>query len=97
MLELGQDESREHAALGERAAGVAALLAFLGSRSEEGYRRARAKLGDRAAHFTEVEPLLEWLRPRLCEGDVVLVKASRGMRLERVADALAGQGPGGGH
>ncbi len=57
-----------------------------------------AGLGEDAAHFTEVEPLLAWLMPKLRAGDVVLVKASRGMRLERVVAGLTGTAaPGGGH
>src|ERR1035437_7403700 len=31
---------------------------------------------------------LTWLKPRLRAGDVLLVKGSRGMKLERVVDAL---------
>lgn len=88
MLELGDGAAREHGELGERAADEVALLALFGPTSAQGHARARAKLGDRAAHFTEVEPLLAWLKPRLREGDVVLVKASRGMKLERVVEAL---------
>jgi UDP-N-acetylmuramoyl-tripeptide--D-alanyl-D-alanine ligase len=97
MLELGEGEASEHAALGERAAGAAKLCAFFGPRSAGGHQRARAALGDGAGHFTEVEPLLAWLRPRLSAGDVVLVKGSRGMRLERVVEALTGASGGGGH
>ncbi len=99
MLELGQGELEEHAALGARvAAGKVARVAFFGPRSAEGQRAAAATLGERAAHFTEVEPLVAWLKPQLREGDVVLVKASRGMRLERVVAALTGQPlAGGGH
>lgn len=93
MLELGTDEAKEHAALAERAGKVCALVAFFGPRSASG----ALTLGDRAAHFTEVTPLMEWLRPRLQPGDVVLVKGSRGMRLERVVEALTGRAAGGGH
>ncbi|HEX4621174.1 MAG TPA: UDP-N-acetylmuramoyl-tripeptide--D-alanyl-D-alanine ligase, partial [Myxococcaceae bacterium] len=72
----------------------ASLVAFFGPRSAEA--NAHSGLGDRAAHFLEVEPLLDWLRSQLTAGDVVLVKASRGMRLERVVDGLLGSSLGGG-
>lgn len=94
MLELGADEARAHRALGELAARSAQLLAFLGPRSVEAHRAAAA-LDSVSAHFEDLEALLSWLRPRLREGDVVLVKASRGMQLERVVDALGGKAGGG--
>jgi UDP-N-acetylmuramoyl-tripeptide--D-alanyl-D-alanine ligase len=97
MLELGPGELEEHRALGERTAGKAQLVAFFGPRSEKGFQAA-SSLGDAAAHFTEVEPLVAWLQPQLKAGDVVLVKGSRGMRLERVVAALTGAAaPGGSH
>ncbi|OJT27116.1 UDP-N-acetylmuramoyl-tripeptide--D-alanyl-D-alanine ligase [Archangium sp. Cb G35] len=96
MLELGPGELEEHAQLGTLAAGKAELVAFFGPRSRKGYEAAG--LGNDAAHFTEVEPLLAWLQPQLKAGDVVLVKASRGMRLERVVAGLTGAAaPGGSH
>jgi UDP-N-acetylmuramoyl-tripeptide--D-alanyl-D-alanine ligase len=99
MLELGTGELEEHAQLGVRvAAGRVERVAFFGPRSAEGLKAAIGAMGERAAHFTEVEPLVAWLKPQLREGDVVLVKASRGMRLERVVAALTGQPlAGGGH
>ncbi|ATB27824.1 UDP-N-acetylmuramoyl-tripeptide--D-alanyl-D-alanine ligase [Melittangium boletus] len=96
MLELGPGELEEHARLGGLAASRAELVAFFGPRSRQGLDAAG--LGDRAAHFTEVEPLLAWLQSKLKAGDVVLVKASRGMRLERVVAGLTGVTPtAGGH
>ncbi|MFZ5471940.1 MAG: UDP-N-acetylmuramoyl-tripeptide--D-alanyl-D-alanine ligase [Myxococcota bacterium] len=89
MLELGPEEAAEHRVLGKKAAEVAKLLAFFGARSAEGHQAA--SLGEAAAHFAEVEPLVAWLRERLRPGDVVLVKGSRGMKLERVVSALTGQ------
>jgi len=97
MLELGSGELEDHRALGERVAGKAQLVAFFGPRSEKGFQAA-SRLGNAAAHFTEVEPLVAWLQPQLKAGDVVLVKGSRGMRLERVVAALTGAAaPGGSH
>ncbi|MCP3145041.1 UDP-N-acetylmuramoyl-tripeptide--D-alanyl-D-alanine ligase [Pyxidicoccus xibeiensis] len=96
MLELGPGELEEHARLGGRVPGHARLAAFFGPRSVKGWETA--SMGDSAAHFTEVEPLVAWLSSRLRPGDVVLVKASRGMRLERVVAALTGAPvPGGNH
>ncbi|MHB8872670.1 MAG: UDP-N-acetylmuramoyl-tripeptide--D-alanyl-D-alanine ligase [Myxococcaceae bacterium] len=95
MLELGPDEAAEHRALGEKAGRAVALAAFFGPASAAG--REAAGLLEASAHFTEVEPLVAWLRPRLLPKDVVLVKGSRGMRLERVVEALTGAPSGGEH
>jgi UDP-N-acetylmuramoyl-tripeptide--D-alanyl-D-alanine ligase len=89
MLELGPAEAREHRSIGELASRSAQVVAFFGPRFGEGHRTAAA-LGSNAAHFEELEGLLDWLRPRLREGDFVLVKGSRGMRLERVVQQLGG-------
>jgi UDP-N-acetylmuramoyl-tripeptide--D-alanyl-D-alanine ligase len=97
MLELGAGELEEHRALGERVVGKAQMVAFFGPRSEKGFLAASGR-GTAAAHFTDVEPLVAWLQPQLKAGDVVLVKGSRGMRLERVVAALTGAAaPGGSH
>jgi UDP-N-acetylmuramoyl-tripeptide--D-alanyl-D-alanine ligase len=95
MLELGPGELEEHARLGGRVPGHAKLAAFFGPRSVKGWEAA--SMGNSAAHFTEIEPLVAWLSPQLRAGDVVLVKASRGMRLERVVAALTGAPAPGGH
>jgi UDP-N-acetylmuramoyl-tripeptide--D-alanyl-D-alanine ligase len=92
MLELGPGELDEHRKVGERVRTAVALAAFFGPRSRATHQAARI-----GAHFTEIDPLLAWLRPQLRQGDVVLVKGSRGMRLERVVEALSGGTPGGAH
>ena len=94
MLELGAGEQEEHRVLGERVSQVAGLAAFLGPRSAW---TAEAARGVESAHFLEVDPLWDWLRPRLRPGDLVLVKGSRGMRLERMVEKLTGVPGSGGH
>jgi UDP-N-acetylmuramoyl-tripeptide--D-alanyl-D-alanine ligase len=100
MLELGAGELSEHAALGALATGHAGVLAFFGPRSQQGFQAAQAQAakgqGAQVAHFLEIEPLVSWLSPLLRAGDVVLVKGSRGMRLERAVESLTGaKGPDG--
>jgi UDP-N-acetylmuramoyl-tripeptide--D-alanyl-D-alanine ligase len=92
MLELGVAEAREHRALGERAARTVEVIAFFGPRSAGAYEASVAAglPEDRAAHFEDIDALLAWLAPRLRPSDTVLVKGSRGMKLERVVDALVG-------
>ena len=90
MLELGAGELTEHAQLGLKAAQQTAVVAFFGERMKSAYAQAVGKLAHNAGHFVAVEPLVVWLRGQLRAGDTVLVKGSRGMKLERVVEALTG-------
>jgi UDP-N-acetylmuramoyl-tripeptide--D-alanyl-D-alanine ligase len=45
--------------------------------------------GAGAHHYKKIEDLIEALRPELSANTTVLVKGSRFMRMERVADAIA--------
>jgi UDP-N-acetylmuramoyl-tripeptide--D-alanyl-D-alanine ligase len=47
--------------------------------------------GADAAHFDNVEALIAALRPSLRAGTTVLIKGSRFMQMERVAQALSAQ------
>jgi UDP-N-acetylmuramoyl-tripeptide--D-alanyl-D-alanine ligase len=88
MLELGDAEEPSHRALGEEAAraGIRALATF-GPRSRTTAEAARAA-GLEAFHTDEIPALVEWTRGTLRPGDVLLVKGSRGMKLERLVEAL---------
>ena len=90
MLELGEGHEEGHIAVGEAAAGMAELLIVVGS--EAGGIAAGAigaGLDTSRVHVVpDAEAALDALHPRLREGDVVLVKASRGIGLDRVVDGL---------
>ncbi len=90
MLELGSGEAAEHSQLGVKASDQTALIAFFGDRMKIAHTQAAKRLKENARHFVEIEPLLVWLKGALQPGDVVLVKGSRGMKLERVVEALTG-------
>jgi UDP-N-acetylmuramoyl-tripeptide--D-alanyl-D-alanine ligase len=88
MLELGgPEEERYHRELGEqaRAAGVA-LLVTVGPRAAWA---GEAFSGGEHLHATDAEGAAALLAGRLRPGDTVLVKGSRGVALERVAEGLA--------
>ena len=88
MLELGErDERRYHRDLGEQAqaAGVA-LLVTVGERAAWA---GESFAGGEHVHVLDAAGAAGLLRSRLAPGDTVLVKGSRGVALERVAQALA--------
>ncbi len=91
LLELGAHEIAGHEEVGRAAAavGVAHLVAF-GSRARTIARAARdgGVPAEAVLETEDPDEALRWLRARLGEGDLVLCKASRGMRLERIADPL---------
>ncbi|HSM92852.1 MAG TPA: UDP-N-acetylmuramoyl-tripeptide--D-alanyl-D-alanine ligase, partial [Anaeromyxobacteraceae bacterium] len=67
-----------------------ALLAAFGPRSRA-IAEAAAAAGlpaDRIFHTEDVDALIGWARERLQPADLLLVKASRGMKLERLVEAL---------
>ena len=86
MAELGPEAASLHADAGRlaRGHGVERLLA-IGELSAEA---ARA-FGRGATHFDDCAELVERLRQELPDGATVLVKGSRSMAMERVADAIA--------
>ena len=88
MLELGAFEVEAHRNLGAEAAraGLTALGAF-GPRSREIAESARAA-GLEAFHTEDIAALVAWARRTVKPGDLLLVKGSRGMKLERLVEAL---------
>jgi UDP-N-acetylmuramoyl-tripeptide--D-alanyl-D-alanine ligase len=91
MLELGTYEEAGHRMVGARAAGVADELFTVGSRAHWIAEEA-IKSGLPSGHVTHFETVLEAidaLRRRIGGGDVVLVKGSRGMRMDQIVDSLA--------
>jgi len=86
MLELGPEGAALHRAAGEQMAGLDGVVGVRGLASEivEG---ARAK-GVTAQFVDSPGEASVWLEENLRKGDVVLLKGSRGVRLERALEAL---------
>jgi UDP-N-acetylmuramoyl-tripeptide--D-alanyl-D-alanine ligase len=90
MLELGPYERQGHEMVGVRAAEVVNELITVGERARMIAEAARqAGLEARAITvLDDSQQAIAYLRPRLKEKDVVLIKGSRGMRMERIVAAL---------
>ena len=98
MLELGAIGPEEHRSLGEHAAGLVDVLAAVGPEARHVAEGARAA-GFDAVTLPDAEAAGRWLASTLRDGDVVLVKGSRGIGLDRAVDALVASracGTGGG-
>ena len=100
MLELGPDEERQHREIGTRAAAVVDGLVAVGERGAWIADGARAAGLARVATARDADEALDVIERALAPGvgDIVLLKASRGIGLDGTVDGLAGGariGPGG--
>jgi UDP-N-acetylmuramoyl-tripeptide--D-alanyl-D-alanine ligase len=90
MLELGPESEAGHTQVGRAAGRVADLLVVVGE-DAGGIVEGALEAGlepDRILFVDDAEAAHDVLRPRLVPGDVVLVKASRGIALDRLVAAL---------
>jgi UDP-N-acetylmuramoyl-tripeptide--D-alanyl-D-alanine ligase len=93
MAELGTHSEAAHAEVGRRAAelGVGQLFA-VGRFAPITAQAARAAGLTRVIELGDVEPAITAVKQFLRPGDLVLLKASRAARMERVAGALRANG-----
>jgi UDP-N-acetylmuramoyl-tripeptide--D-alanyl-D-alanine ligase len=90
MLELGQYENQGHEMVGIRAAQVVDVLITVG---EKAHMIAASALSfglrnDQVIEFDEAEEAIAYLQNKLEPGDVVLIKGSRAMRMDKIVTAL---------
>lgn len=96
MRELGEDSLAEHDAIGRLAVrlDVTKLVAVGGREAAcmELGARNEGSWGEESVLVSDADAAVELLRSQLRPGDVVLVKASRSVGLEKVAEALLADG-----
>jgi UDP-N-acetylmuramoyl-tripeptide--D-alanyl-D-alanine ligase len=91
MLELGPESSALHAACG-RAAAKAGIDVIAGvSGDAKDLSKAAGEAGAEALFFETPEEAGRWLKASVESNDVVLLKASRGVRLEKALDTWHGE------
>jgi UDP-N-acetylmuramoyl-tripeptide--D-alanyl-D-alanine ligase len=91
MLELGTMATALHREAGRRAAAAnVALLIAVGKESKETAASARRSGVPEVYHFADSKSAAQEIAEFIRDGDLLVVKGSRGMRMERIVDALAG-------
>jgi len=89
MAELGAHTEAAHAEVGRRAAELKIGQLFTVGKAAAGMAQAARAAGlTRVIEFDEVEAAVRAVKNFLKPGDVVLLKASRSSRLERIAETL---------
>ena len=91
MLELGLTSAREHRALGRKVAEFKLHhVYFTGKDSKHSYKSAAEAANGKAknSYFAEKEKLADALLGALRPGDAILIKGSRGMKMEELIDLL---------
>lgn len=91
MRELGPESPRLHGEVGGYAAGRVDALVGVGDEARHLAEAARAAGVKEVVHTDDVSAAAARVRAWARPGDVVLVKASRGVKLERVIDALTAE------
>lgn len=91
MLELGSYEEVGHRMVGTRAADVVDYLITIGPRArwiaEDAVAAGMAR--NRVEHVDSISAAIDRLSRLMGPGDIVLVKASRGMQLDQIVGALS--------
>ena len=90
MLELGAEAPQLHQQMGEKAARVADLLIAVGGYAADICLGAKAggMRDDQLVQVADAQQATEYLHEKQRSGDRILVKGSRGVQLDRLADAL---------
>ncbi len=90
MLELGDFEERGHRMVGVRAAQVVDELVAVGNRARWIAEEARlaGMSEDQVVALKDSQEAIDYLQDRVGENDVVLVKGSRGMKMDIIVASL---------
>ena len=89
MLELGKESGNLHKQIGAMVPEMNFdVLLAVGEQAKMYMEGAKSRGMKNAFHFDTVEEVIAYLSQTVAEGDILLVKGSRGMHMEQVVDAL---------
>jgi len=84
MLELGRETESAHRSLGELLKGIDGDVVLIGRAIYEAYK----VLEGRSVYFEDLESSIPYIKSILDNYDLVLIKGSRGMKLEHLIEAI---------
>ena len=90
MMELGKYSAEEHRRIGKEAVSIVSKLVTVGMRSRATADEAvkNGFLAENVKSFETSDQAAAYLPAIICAGDVVLVKGSQSLRMERIVKAL---------
>lgn len=88
MLELGRYSAEEHARVGKRAAECAQVVVAVGPRAKALATAAEAESSGDVYDYPDATSAAEALPKLIKRGDLILIKGSQGIRMERIVKAL---------
>ena len=89
MLELGKESRNLHEQIGTMVPEANFdILVTVGEMAKFFVKGAKSRGMRSVFHFSNVQEVIDFLIDTVSEGDVLLVKGSRGMKMEQVVEAL---------
>ena len=89
MLELGKESGNLHKQIGAMVPEMSFdMLLAVGKEAKKYVEGAKSRHMKNVFHFDSVADVVDYLGDTVAEGDILLVKGSRGMHMEQVVDAL---------
>ena len=89
MLELGKYTEEEHRNLGKEVSAIAGILITVGPRAKLiGEEALNIMPSENVYSFDETKDAISFVSGMVEEGDILLVKGSQRMRLERLVEAI---------
>ena len=89
MLELGKESGNLHKQIGAMVPEMNFdMLLAVGKEAKKYVDGAKSRHMKNVFHFDSVADVVDYLSDTVAEGDILLVKGSRGMHMEQVVDAL---------
>lgn len=86
MLELGEVSLNEHKGILQKAINVSDIIFLYGNNFEKAYFELGKPIN--VKHFTDKQSMITEIFNNIKEGDTLLIKGSRGMRMEEIVDSF---------